>query len=248
MKFFTNGLIIKKQKYKEKDRIVTVLTGGNGILRAFVRGAEDIKSPKCASTDILCYSRLTMSEGKEAYYINEAKSIEQFPGLRTSPENVALAQYFCEVCLNVCPKESNAENYLKLVLNALYLLANNKKDPLLIKSCFELRTMVLSGYLPDLVMCNECGVFESKDMVFVPKTGKLVCKQCAQEFDIKGIPVPLSVVRALRYISYSEFEKLFSFDLAKESLDILNKATEQYLIYMSDKKYNTLDFYKTLIS
>ena len=247
MKFFANGLIIKKQKYKEKDRIVTVLTGGNGIIQAFVRGAEDIKNPKCASTDILCYSRLTISEGKDAYYINEAKAIEQFKGLRESPESLALASYFCDILLCVCPKDSNAEEYLKLTLNSLYLLSNNKKDRALIKACFELRTMVLSGYMPDLVMCNTCGAFESKAMTFIPNSGIIVCDVCTKENDIQGITVPFTIMHALRYITYSSMDKLFSFKLSTEMLEILNKVTELYIINMTEKKYKTLDFYKALL-
>lgn len=246
MKFFTNGLIIKKQKYKEKDRIVTILTGGNGVIRAFARSAEDIKNPKCASTDILCYSRLTLSEGKDAYHINEAKILEQFPNLRMSPDNVALAQYFCELCLTLCPKESNAENYLKLILNSLYLLSNNKKKPLLIKTCFELKMMSLCGYMPDLIMCKECGAYETQIMYFVPKNGTIVCEQCAHEFEIKGIPLSVSAITAMRHILFSETQKLFSFDLSEDSLEALNKATESYVEYMTDKKYKTLDFYKAL--
>lgn len=246
MKFFSNGLILKKQKYKEKDRIVTVLTGGNGILHAFVRGAEDIKSQKCASTDILCYSRLTLSEGKESYYINEAKAIEQFPGLRNDVEKVALAQYFSELCYNLCPKETHAEDYLKLMLNSLYLLSNNKKHPLLIKACFEMKMMTLSGYMPDLIMCKECGNYESKFMTFIPETGQILCDQCTNELSVKGVILSKAAMTALRHIVLSDPEKLFKFDLTEEPLKELNKATELYIQYMTDRKYKTLDFYKDL--
>lgn len=246
MKFFTNGLILKKQKYKEKDRIVTVLTGGNGIISGFVRDAENIKNAKCAGTDILCYSKLSISEGKNAYHINEAKPIEQFPTLRLSPENVALAQYFCEICMTLCPRNSNAEEYLSLILNSLYLLSKNKKDPLLIKACFEIKILCMAGYMPDLIMCNECGSYESDHMVFVPQRGKIVCDQCAKEFDINGINLTLSVITALRHICFSEDSKLFSFSMGKESLELLNNATESYLLAIADKPFSTLDFYKMI--
>lgn len=246
MKIFTNGLILKKQKYKEKDRIVTVLTQSNGLIRAFVRDAENIKSPKCAGSDILCYSKLTLSEGKDAYYINDAKAIEQFPGLRFSPENVALAQYFSELLITLCPRDSSAGDFLRLILNALYLLSKNKKDPMLIKACVELKTLSLSGYMPDLIMCNECGEYESDPMTFIPHNGTIVCDKCASEFDIKGIVLPLSAVTALRHIVFSDMDKIFSFALSERSLVKLNSATESYVKTMADRNFETLNFYKML--
>lgn len=246
MKFFTNGLILKKQKYKEKDRIVTVLTGSNGLLRAFVRDAENIKSPKCAGTDTLCYSKLTLSEGRDAYYINEAKPIEQFASLRTSPENVALAQYFCDLCISLCPREQNAEEYISLVMNSIYLLSKNRKAPLIVKACMEAKIASLAGYMPDLIMCNECGEYESKDMVFVPGVGKIVCDICSHEFQIKGIMLPLPAITAFRHIIFSKPKDIYSFELKGDPLEKLNLATQSYIEAITEKKFETLNFYNII--
>ena len=42
MQINTDGLIIREQSIGESDRLVTVLTREQGILRAFVRGAKAI--------------------------------------------------------------------------------------------------------------------------------------------------------------------------------------------------------------
>ena len=188
MKFSTTGLIVRKQNIGEQDRLVTVLTKSHGIVRAFVRRAENIKSPKCASTGLLCYSKLLISENKSGTYsIEEALSVEQFVGLRKNIENMSLAQYFCELSLVLCPKEAPADEFLRLILNALYLLSSEKKNPLLVKACVEMRFMGLCGYMPDLVMCGDCGTYQDEEMIFVPKTGKLFCKKCG---DMKTDTVP----------------------------------------------------------
>ena len=58
MQINTDGLIIREQSIGESDRLVTVLTREQGILRAFVRGAKAMKSRSASSTQLLCYSRL----------------------------------------------------------------------------------------------------------------------------------------------------------------------------------------------
>ena len=245
MKFKTSGLIIKEQSIGEQDRLVTVLTDSHGVIRAFVRRAKNIKSPTCAATGLLSYSTLYISESKGTYSITDARSLKQFMGLREDIRNMSLAQYFCELSMALCPKEQEAGDFLRLVLNALHLLSNNKRDPLLIKACVEMRLLALAGYMPDLVMCDSCGVYESPQMMFLPKTGKLLCDSCAQN-SVRGITVPLSVITALRHTIYSDFDKLFSFALSESSLKLLNTITESYLSTITEKDFLTLQFFKMM--
>ncbi len=246
MKFKTNGLIIKEQSIREQDKLVTILTDSHGIIRAFVRRAKNIKSPKCASTGLLCYSQFSVFENKGTYSIDEAQSIEMFIKLRNDVRNMSLAQYFCELCMHLCPKEQEAKDYLRLILNALHLLCNEKKDPLLIKACVEMRLIGLCGYMPDLVMCADCGAYESAQMLFIPKTGKLLCDECARKNGTYGIVAPISVVTALRHTFYADFEKLFSFSLNDDSLELLNTITESYLSCITEKDFFTLQFFKMM--
>lgn len=245
MKIKTNGLIIKEQNIGEQDKLVTVLTDSLGVIRAFVRRAKNIKSPKCASTGLLCYSELSIFENKGTYSIDEAHSIEMFIKLRSNIKNMSLAQYFCELCLNLCPKEQEAKDYLRLILNALFLLCTGKKDPLLIKACVEMRLISLCGYMPDLVMCSDCGIYESQTMIFFPKSGKLFCTECAKN-TVGGIIAPLSIITALRHTVYADFERLFSFTLSAESLRHLNMITESYLSCITEKDFMTLQFFKMM--
>ena len=246
MKFKTNGLIIKEQNIGEQDKLVTVLSDSHGVIRAFVRRAKNIKSPKCASTGLLCYSELSVFENKGTYSIDEAHSIEMFIKLRNNVKNMSLAQYFCELCIHLCPKEQDSSDYLRLILNALHLLAHNKKDPLLLKACVEMRLLSLCGYMPDLVMCDECGVYESQSMTFVPKTGKLFCDTCSAQKGVRGIAAPKSVITALRHTVYSDSDKLFSFSLSEESLRLLNTLSESYLSAITEKDFLTLQFFKMM--
>ena len=57
MKVTTQGLIIREQVVGESDRLVTVLTRDEGVVRAFARRAKNLKDSKNAATGLLCYSR-----------------------------------------------------------------------------------------------------------------------------------------------------------------------------------------------
>ena len=246
MRFKTKGLILRQQNIGERDKLVWALTESHGVVRAFARGAKSIRSSKSAGTGLLVYAQLSFFEGRDSLSIDEAVALEQFIGLRSDVENMSLAQYFSELCLSLCPAGQEAQEHLRLMLNALYLLAHKKRPPLQVKACFEMRLITLSGYMPDLVMCAECGEYESDQMVFDPRTGQLRCADCASKSGVQGVQMPRAAITALRHTVYADFEKLFAFELREELLEPLSFASERYVAYMTQKEFPTLQFYKQI--
>lgn len=245
MKFQTDGLIIKEQNIGENDRLVFALTKSNGVIRAFVKGAKNIKNQKCAATSLLAYSRLTIYKSRDSYIIGEARSIKIFSKLRNDVQKMCLAQYFCELALTICPHEQNAEAFLSLVLNSLYLLAEGKREADLIKPCLEMRLASYAGYMPDLTMCRHCGEYSADAMYFLPNTGVLECQSCHAK-SLGGIALDVSALTALRHTIYADDNKLFSFSLPQSGLDLLNACSESYLKYKFEKDFKTLNFYKAI--
>ena len=248
-KIKTDGLIIKQQNIGEQDRLVTILTRELGVVRAFVRQGKNIKSRNCASTGLLCYSELTLYKGKKDYYtVENAQLLNMFGDLKKELTKLSLAEYFCEVAAAVCPQEQNSEEHLRLILNALYLLSKGEVAELLIKSAVEMRLMSISGYMPDLLMCPRCGVYEAEEMYFL-LSGQLFCKACFEKNPLpQGIKISNSLALALRHIVFAEDKKLFSFSLSDESLKRLSEITEEYLSRKVERNFATLQFYKTVSS
>ncbi len=249
MKFITNGLIIKEQNIGERDKLVTALTESHGVVKGFAHGAKDIKSSKSSATGLLSYSRLTLHKRRDSYLIGDAKTIKIFSGIRKSIENMYLAQYFCELSGAVCPKEQEAKKQLSLILNALYLLSENKKELSVVKPCVELRLMCLSGYMPDIMMCRECGEYEKDVMMFLPKIGQLICKDCLEKEEDNNLKIKLNIstLTAMRHCCYCDAEKLFSFSLPEKDLKTLNFCSEEYIKFILERDFKTLRFLKTII-
>lgn len=246
MKFQTDGLIIKEQNIGESDRLVYALTKSNGVIKAFVKGAKNIKNQKCAATSLLSYSRLTIYKSRDTYIIGEARTLRIFSKLRYDVQKMCLAQYFCELAITICPREQKAEKYLSLLLNSLYLLSEDKRSADLIKPCFEMRLASMAGYMPDLRMCRSCGEYSADTMYFLPRTGMLECLSCREKISERAVALNPSTLTALRHTVYADDDKLFSFALSQEGLDVLNEASERYLKYRFEKDFKTLTFYKTI--
>lgn len=238
----TDGIVIKVNNVGEQDRLVTFLTRDLGVIRAFVRGAKSVKSKALCATSLFSYSELTVYGGSDKYIIREVQPKEVFFELRQDIEKLALAQYFAQILFELAPQEDNAEQWLRLTLNSLSFLCSGEKPRSLIKSIFELRSVTMAGYMPDILKCTSCGRQDSALMYFNINAGELHCSDCC----VGGYELHMSTVVAMRYIIYSPFNKLFSFVMADSLLEELGTVCERFLLVHTGRNYNTLDFYKSL--
>lgn len=248
MQLQTQGLIIKEQTIGESDRLVTVLTRDEGVVRAFARKAKNLKDSKNAATQLLCYSRLNIYKGREKYIINEAFPIEVFFDLRKNVSSLALAQYFCELSAELAPEGVDSSEFLRIVLNALHFLCSGKRPELLIKAVVEMRMLTFSGYMPDLIGCSNCGRYEAEPMYFLINKGKIYCENCFVRTDQAYARLGAGSLKAMRHIVFSDFAKLFSFSLADGAQRELAVACEAYILSVLQHKLGTLDFYHSMSS
>lgn len=240
----TNGIVIREQTISENDKLVTLLTQERGVIRAFAHGAKSPRSRKSVATQLFCYCDFDIYFGKGVFSIEEATVKETFFGLRNSIQALALAQYFCELAAELSPREEEANEYLKLMLNALYMLVNEKRDRRLLKPIVELRFLVMAGYMPDLLGCDVCGAFESDVMYFNTARGEIFCSECNN--NNANIAISISTVTAMRHVAFSESDRLFAFNLKQGAMIEFNETVEEYLLRVTMRKYKTLDFYKII--
>ncbi len=243
MKISTEGLILTEQTIGENDKLVTVLTRSNGIIRCFVKGAKLLKGRRCTATQTLGYSRLSIFSGRDKYIIDEAEPIELFFNLRKNIEKLALAQYFCELAMYIVPENSAADEYLSLILNSLFLLSNQKRPDLMIKAVYEMRLLSIAGYMPNLICCDECKCYEADTMYFIFNESKLLCSNCFKG-NCDAISLSKGALTAMRYSIYSNPKKIFSFSVSDSSLGVFADCAEKFLLYTLDRRFNSLDFYK----
>lgn len=244
MQIKTDGLIIQERSLSENDRLITILTKKIGVITAFVKGAKNIKSKNFSGTQLLCYSDFLIYKCRNKYIINEANRKSYFWNLTSDIEKLSLSQYFCEL-VSATVHEEPSHDILRLILNSLYYLSNNVYKKELIKVVFELRLLSILGFMPNLVSCKICKIYNSSKMYFSPKLGNLLCENCYYKNQKPGyIDVSPGIVNCMRYIIYSDLKKVFSFELEKNSLKKLNNISEIYVLTHVDKKLKTLDFYK----
>ncbi len=224
----------------DNDRLLTLFTKDYGVIKAYAAGAKSVKSKRGSAASLLSFSNFSIDKKGNTYRVNEATANRMFFRAGNDVVTLAVSQYFCELCTFFGPHDDTANEFLRLILNSLHYMTEKGRDPSLIKAITELRVCVLSGYAPNLVACQCCGKYEDKVMFFKLDNGMLFCEDCKKE---NTIPINRTVLDAMRHIVYSDIEALYKFDIPQKDIYALEKITEKYIIFQSEHKFSTLDFY-----
>ncbi len=243
MTFTTDGIVLRVSPAGESDLLVVLLTGDRGVVSAFAKSARRPKNKLHAGSCVFTYGNFTFFEGSSALKMTECEPLENFFDLRNDITSFAAAQYLCELTSRLAPKETSAREILRLLLNTLHFMTKPERNPLVLKSVFELRFASLSGYMPDLVACAECGEFETDPMYFDFDSGLLYCKNCRKN---GAKEISLKTVDAMRHTCYAPMNRLFSIKPDKQTAEKLYSACEEYIKRQTSYEFKTLEFLNSI--
>ena len=248
------GLVVRTTDIRESDRLITIFSEEVGLVSAMARGARSLKSRKMSSTMQFCYSSFVLCKRGEHYQIKECELIESFFGLHNSIEGLALATYITEVISDVAVAQPEPE-LLRLALNSLYAISENKYELSKIKAAFEIRTASIIGFMPEVLECSVCGE-KSGEFYFEIMSGAIKCYSCKEKMALTN-PEPENPHEtqavcllsegakiALGYCIYSPLTKIFSFRISESDMSLFSRACEEYLLNHLERSFNSLDFYK----
>ena len=242
----TQALVLREVRYKEADRILTLLTASDGKITAKARGALRKSSRTGAATQQLTYAEMTLFGNRGKWTVNEASLIESFAGLRGEIERFALGSYFAECLEAFAPEEEPEPALLQLGLNCLFALSRTGYEPLQVKAAFETRLACLAGYTPELSCCCECGREQPEEPLLYVQRGLLCCRRCRRAELGPAAALDEASLAALRFLLAAAPKQLLSFRLEGASLDRLDAASERYLLCQAERSFSTLDYWKKL--
>ena len=242
----TKALVLREVKYKEADKILTVLTESDGKLTVKARGALRKGSRVGAAAQALCYSEMTLFGNAGKWSVNEAETIEQFLPLRGDLAALALGTYFAEMLEAVSDEDAASPELLQLGLNSLYALANDLYPPEHVKAVFELKLMGLCGFAPQLDLCPACGREPPADPVFSLNGGSVHCRSCPPGAAGVSLPVSAETLDAMRHILGAPPKRIFSFRIPAAAEKQLGDLCEAYAAVQLERGFGALDYWKSL--
>ena len=247
MNLTVSGIVLKVSQSGDSDRFCTILTDTHGVISAFAKGAKSMKNKNSTATAQFVYGSYELFRRRDHYIIDESQYEELYTGLREDIFRLSVAQYLCQLTMELVPGEQPAGEYLPLMRAALWYLSENSRPPMLVKAAAEMRMLSMAGYMPDLVMCRECGTYERDLMYFIPATGQISCRDCGVKGGEYSVKLGRGAMTAMRHSVYADLKKLFAFSLQEESLQQFSQAAEAFTLSKLEKSLTTLEFLRTMM-
>ncbi len=223
----TKGIIIQENNMGDYDKMLTMLTPGNGKISCVAKGARRPKSALLAGTQFLCFGDYMLYEGSSTYHINSCETIEVFYNLRIDLDKLNGAVEMSKLVSSVTNENENSFEILQLFLNSLFTLSETDKNIDLILAIFKLRLASIIGFRPDVKGCRSCKTQE--DLIYFSfKESGFKCGICAKQ-DKSTMQISTATMDAIKYIVLAPAKKLFSFNIPDNCIKELSILAKIYL-------------------
>ncbi|MBO4899966.1 MAG: DNA repair protein RecO [Lachnospiraceae bacterium] len=144
------GMIIRTSPVGEYNKRLVILTAEAGKITAFARGARKVGNRFMGTTEPFCFGKFKLLEGKDAYSLTDADISRHFEELRTDYDATVMASYFLEVADYYTRENMEAYEELNLIYASILALISGKFDFKLIRSIYEIKSLVIAGEFPGI--------------------------------------------------------------------------------------------------
>ena len=180
----TEAVVLRSLRYSEADRILHVYTRERGRIGAIAKGVRKTKSRFGARLEPLSHAELMLHEGSgELHTVTGVDLVRSHRAAREAPYRLGVGLIGAEAMLRLFAEPEPNTRAFEALTRFLDLLdevpvgegPRPPLDPLALS--FQLKLLWLSGYLPHVTTCVECGGAEL--VGFSPRAGGAVCREHA---------------------------------------------------------------------
>jgi DNA repair protein RecO (recombination protein O) len=201
----TEAVVLRSFRLGEADRVLHVYTAERGRVGAVAKGVRRTKSRFGGRLEPLSHVELMLHQGSgELQTVTGADLRASHHESREDPYRLAVGLIGAEAMLRLfTEQEANERAFTALTrfLDRLDMIPSRAPavpalDPLVLS--FQLKLLWVSGYMPHLESCVECGAVEGL-VGYLPAAAGAVCRDCGRGSNgTASIPLSTEGVRAIQ--------------------------------------------------
>ena len=176
--------MLRSLRLGEADRIVHLYTQDRGRIGAVAKGIRKTKSRFGARLEPLSHVALQLHQGSgELQTVTGVDLVRSHSAVREQPYRLSVGLIGAEAMLRLFTEQERNERAFVALTRFLDVLDETGPretraalDPLALS--FQLKLLWVSGYLPHLTSCAECGAADVALVGYSPQAGGAVCRAC----------------------------------------------------------------------
>jgi DNA repair protein RecO (recombination protein O) len=243
----TEAIVLRRQDLRETSLILTFYTKDFGKIKGVMRGARGSRA-LCGggALEVFSHDEVVFYERKsgDVHTVSQCELINFFDPVRKSLKRLAYADYIVELLDSVTATGDKNPAVFELLLGSLKFLAGEASAKRVAR-IFEIRLLGLSGLMPTLETCANCGGGVDGAARFSFRHGGLICRKCTGA-DRTAVPILPGTVKFIEHVRSLPFDKVerikVSADIGRELEAILRK----FLDYHIERRLKTVEFLKEI--
>jgi len=231
-----SAIIIKKHKYHEADRLLTVFGRGSGKMTVRAKGVRRAQSKLAGHLETFSFTELHLAEGKTFDTVTGAVVKEMFSNLRADLDRVQAAFYAIELLDKVTPDGYKDSALFDLTLAYLREVDTIQQEKLhVLEHGFAVKLLYHLGFGPAIAECAECGEKITQHIFFAPTSFEFYCSAHAPH-DTKGLFVSVDACKVLRFCKESDFSVLTKLAIPEDADQELERLIDTMYQHVAEKK------------
>lgn len=183
--YATEAVVLRSLRLGEADRILHLYTHERGRIGAVAKGIRKTKSRFGARLEPLSHVSLQLHQGSgELQTVTGVDLVRSHAAVREDPYRLGIGLIGAEAMLRLFTEQEKNDRAFLALTRFLDVLdeptaqhaTRAALDPLALS--FQLKLLWLSGYLPHLTSCAECGADDTPLVGYSPQAGGAVCRAC----------------------------------------------------------------------
>jgi DNA repair protein RecO (recombination protein O) len=200
--YSTEAVVLRSLRLGEADRIVHLYTLERGRVGAVAKGIRKTKSRVGGRLEPLSHVELQLYQGSgELQTVTGVDLVRPHAVVRADGHRLNVGLIGAEAMLRLFPEQERNERAFTALTRFLDALDESEAqaerpalDPIVLS--FQLKLLWLSGYLPHVTSCAECGADDVELVGYSPQAGGAVCRADARDAFALS-PAGLSGIEAL---------------------------------------------------
>jgi DNA repair protein RecO (recombination protein O) len=183
----TEAVVLRSIRFGEADRVLHLYTHDRGRIGAVAKGVRKTKSRFGGRLEPLSHVALLLYPGSgDLQTITGVDLVRAHQSARDDYYRLSVGLIGAEAMLRLFTEQERNERAFTALTRFLDVLDDTPHaaerpalDPLAL--AFQLKLLWLSGYLPHLTSCAECGADDETLVGYSPRAGGAVCRACANK-------------------------------------------------------------------
>jgi len=200
----TEAVVLRSIRFAEADRVLHLYTLDRGRVGAVAKGVRKTTSRFGGRLEPLSHVELMLHAGSgELQTVTGVSLVRAHRAAREDYYRLSVGLIGAEAMLRLfSEQEANARAFTALTrfLDLLDVAPPAAERPALdpLALSFQLKLLWLSGYLPHLTSCAECGAADATLVGYSPRAGGAVCGACAAQAEALALsPKGIAEIEAL---------------------------------------------------